>query len=63
MRLFTVPKGNPSFSAISRYLKPETCMEKGILYSRGRALTMRCISFRSYALSVLSKAASRGRFS
>ena len=35
---------------------------RNILYSRGRALTMRCISFRSYALSVLSKAASRGRF-
>ena len=47
MRLFTVPRGRSSFSAISRYLKPEMCMEKGILYSRGRALTTRCISLRS----------------
>ena len=47
MRLFTVPKGRPSFSAISRYLKPATCMENGMRYSLGSALTMRCISFRS----------------
>ena len=31
MRLFTVPKGNPSFSAISRYLKPETVHGEGNL--------------------------------
>ena len=59
---FTVPSGSPSFSAISRYLKPETCMENGTLYSRGSELTIRCISFRSYALSVFSNAVSRGRF-
>lgn len=47
MRLFTVPSGRFSLSAISRYLNPATCMEKGTLYSRGKALTMRCISFRS----------------
>ena len=25
---FTVPNGKPNFSAISRYLNPDTCMEK-----------------------------------
>ena len=29
MRLFTVPKGRPNLSAISRYLNPDTCIEKG----------------------------------
>ena len=47
MRLFTVPRGRSSFSAISRYLNPATCMENGTRYSLGSALTMRCISFRS----------------
>ena len=47
MRLFTVPMGRSSFSAISRYLKPATCMEKGMRYSLGKAFTTRCISFRS----------------
>ena len=49
------------FSAISRYLNPETCMANGTLYSFGRALTTRCISFRSYVLSVLSNPASCGK--
>lgn len=44
IRLFTVPSGKSSFSAISRYLNPETCIEKGTLYSLGNELTMRCIS-------------------
>ena len=47
MRLFTVPKGRPNLSAISRYLNPDTCIEKGTLYSLGNALTIRCISFKS----------------
>lgn len=33
MRLFTVPKGMLSCAAISRYLKPATCMAKGSLNS------------------------------
>ena len=37
MRLFTVPKGRPNLSAISRYLNPDTCIEKGTLYSLGNA--------------------------
>ena len=33
MRLFTVPNGRFNFSAISRYLNPETCIANGTLYS------------------------------
>ena len=47
IRLFTVPSGMLSCWAISRYLKPDRCMEKGVRYSQGSALTMRRISFRS----------------
>ena len=44
IRLFTVPKGSDSLSAISRYLKPDTCIAKGTRYSRGKAFTARRIS-------------------
>ena len=39
--LFTVPNGSPNFSAISRYLKPERCIIKGIRYSFGSSFTTR----------------------
>ena len=35
-------------------LKPDTYIMKGMRYSLGRALTMRCISFRSYPFSTES---------
>ena len=44
---YSFDNGRFSFSAISRYLKPETCMANGTLYSLGNELTTRCISFRS----------------